>query len=77
MIKQVYSLQLDDRMKQGVAGLDGMGVNMARRLRRGGLEVACFNRTASVTDGLVAETGAVAEMWQGFGGHAPGQDSAK
>lgn len=34
-----------------------MGANMARRLQRGGVEVVCFNRSANVTDALVAEAG--------------------
>jgi 6-phosphogluconate dehydrogenase len=34
-----------------------MGANMARRLRRGGIEVVAFNRSAAVTDALVAEVG--------------------
>jgi 6-phosphogluconate dehydrogenase len=37
-----------------------MGANMARRLRRGGIEVAAFNRSAEVTDTLVAEVGVTA-----------------
>ena len=42
-------------MKLGIAGLGKMGANMARRLRRGGIEVVAFNRSADVTDALVAE----------------------
>ena len=47
-------------MKLGIAGLGKMGANMARRLRRGGIEVAAFNRSAEVTDTLVAEVGVTA-----------------
>jgi 6-phosphogluconate dehydrogenase len=47
-------------MKLGLAGLGKMGGNMARRLRRGGIEVVGFNRGAEVTDGLVAEAGITA-----------------
>mgnify|MGYP000016454223 FL=1 len=44
-------------MHLGIIGLGRMGANMARRLRRGGIEVTAFNRTQSVTDELAAETG--------------------
>jgi len=44
-------------MEMGIAGLGRMGANMVRRLRRGGIEVTAFNRTAAVTDDLVAEVG--------------------
>ncbi len=47
-------------MKLGIAGLGKMGANMARRLRRGGIEVVAFNRSADVTDALVAEVGVTA-----------------
>jgi len=47
-------------VKLGIAGLGKMGANMARRLRRGGIEVAAFNRSAEVTDTLVAEVGVTA-----------------
>ncbi len=47
-------------MKLGIAGLGKMGANMARRLRRGGIEVAGFNRGADVTDQLVADVGITA-----------------
>jgi 6-phosphogluconate dehydrogenase len=47
-------------MKLGIAGLGKMGSNMARRLRRGGIEVVAFNRSAGVTDHLVAEVGVTA-----------------
>jgi 6-phosphogluconate dehydrogenase len=44
-------------MLLGIAGLGKMGANMARRLRRGGVEIAAFNRHADVTDALAAEVG--------------------
>jgi len=44
-------------MNLGIAGLGKMGANMARRLRRGGIEVTAFNRSAGVTDDLAAEVG--------------------
>lgn len=47
-------------MKLGVAGLGKMGANMARRLRRSGIDVVAFNRSAEVTDALVAEVGVTA-----------------
>ena len=47
-------------MKLGIAGLGKMGANMARRLRRGGIEVVAFNRSADVTDAVVAEVGVTA-----------------
>jgi 6-phosphogluconate dehydrogenase len=47
-------------MKLGIAGLGKMGANMARRLRRGDIEVIAYNRTASVADELVAEAGVTA-----------------
>jgi 6-phosphogluconate dehydrogenase len=47
-------------MKIGIAGLGKMGANMVRRLRRGGVDVVCLNRTAAVTDALVDEVGATA-----------------
>jgi 6-phosphogluconate dehydrogenase len=47
-------------VKLGIAGLGKMGANMARRLRRGGIEVVAFNRSADVTDALVAEVGVTA-----------------
>jgi 6-phosphogluconate dehydrogenase len=40
--------------------LGKMGANMARRLRRGGIDVVAFNRSAEVTDALVAEVGVTA-----------------
>ena len=47
-------------MKLGLAGLGRMGANMARRLRRGGIEVVACNRSREVTDALARETGLVA-----------------
>ncbi len=44
-------------MKLGMIGLGKMGGNMARRLRKSGIEVAGFNRDASVTEALAAECG--------------------
>ena len=57
----MYSWQLRGiGMKLGIAGLGKMGANMVRRLHRGGVDVVCLNRTASVTDALVAEEGVTA-----------------
>ena len=36
-------------MKLGLIGLGRMGANMARRLRKGGIEVSAWNRNAEVT----------------------------
>jgi len=47
-------------MKLGIAGLGRMGANMARRLRRGGIDVAGFNRSPDVTDSLATEVGVTA-----------------
>ena len=44
-------------MKLGLIGLGRMGANMARRLRRGGVQVVAYNRNAEVTRALAAETG--------------------
>jgi len=41
----------------GMIGLGRMGANMARRLRKGGIEVAGYNREAKVTQTLAKETG--------------------
>jgi 6-phosphogluconate dehydrogenase len=41
----------------GLIGLGRMGANMARRLRKGGIEVVAFNRSADVTQDLARETG--------------------
>jgi 6-phosphogluconate dehydrogenase len=38
-------------------GLGRMGANMARRLRKGGIEVVAFNRNVEVTQSLARETG--------------------
>ncbi len=47
-------------MKLGIAGLGKMGANMARRLRRGDIDVVAYNRSREVSDGLAAETGLTA-----------------
>ena len=47
-------------MKIGMVGLGRMGGNMARRLRRGGIEVVAYNRSYDVTEALAKETGATA-----------------
>jgi len=47
-------------MKLGLIGLGRMGANMARRLRRGGIEVVGYNRNPDVTRALAAETGLTA-----------------
>ncbi len=44
-------------MKLGLIGLGRMGANMARRLRRGGVDVVAYNRHTAVTDALATETG--------------------
>lgn len=44
-------------MKLGLVGLGRMGANMARRLRRAGLEVVGWNRRPEVTEALARETG--------------------
>jgi len=41
----------------GLIGLGRMGANMARRLRKGGVEVVAWNRDAKVTRDLAKETG--------------------
>ncbi len=45
-------------MQIGLIGLGKMGMNMARRLRRGGHQVVAYNRTAEKVEQLVEETGA-------------------
>ncbi|MEJ2106790.1 MAG: decarboxylating 6-phosphogluconate dehydrogenase [Acidiferrobacteraceae bacterium] len=47
-------------MKLGMIGLGRMGANMARRLRRGGIEVIAYNRHAQVARDLATETGLTA-----------------
>lgn len=42
-------------MKIAMVGLGRMGSNMARRLRRGGIEVIGFNRTFGITEKLARE----------------------
>lgn len=44
-------------MKIGLVGLGRMGANMARRWRRGAIEVVAWNRNADVTRELAQETG--------------------
>ncbi len=46
-------------MQLAMIGLGRMGGNMARRLRRGGIEVVGYNRSRAVTEALAAETGLV------------------
>jgi 6-phosphogluconate dehydrogenase len=47
-------------MTIGLVGLGRMGANMARRLRRGGVEIVAWNRNAEVTQALARETGLTA-----------------
>ena len=47
-------------MQFGIIGLGRMGANMARRLRRGDMNIAVFNRSPEVAHSLAKETGAVA-----------------
>ncbi|MDX1516684.1 MAG: decarboxylating 6-phosphogluconate dehydrogenase [Woeseiaceae bacterium] len=47
-------------MQIGLIGLGKMGGNMARRLRRAGIDVVGFNRDSDVTAALAAECGLVA-----------------
>jgi len=44
-------------MKIGMIGLGRMGLNMARRLARGGIEVAAYNRTVQKAKDFAAEEG--------------------
>jgi len=44
-------------VKLGVVGLGRMGANMARRLRRAGIELVAWNRNAETTRELARETG--------------------
>jgi len=44
-------------VEMGMIGLGRMGANMARRLRKGGIDVAGYNREAKVTQTLAKETG--------------------
>ena len=46
-------------MTLGMIGLGKMGGNMARRLRRAGIEVVGFNQDSDATDTLAAEVGLV------------------
>ncbi len=47
-------------MKLGMIGLGKMGGNMARRLRRAGIEVVGFNQDADATEVLASEVGLIA-----------------
>lgn len=47
-------------MKLGLVGLGRMGGNMARRWRRGGIDVVAWNRSTEVTQTLATECGLVA-----------------
>ena len=47
-------------MELGLIGLGRMGANMARRLRKGGIDVVAWNRNAGVTQELAKETGLTA-----------------
>jgi 6-phosphogluconate dehydrogenase len=47
-------------MEIGMVGLGRMGANMARRLVRGGIKVAAYNRSFEVTENLARETGLAA-----------------
>ena len=44
-------------MQLGMVGLGRMGGNMARRLRRGGVELAAYNRELAAAEQLAQETG--------------------
>ena len=44
-------------MQLALLGLGRMGANMARRLRRGGIELHAWNRNAEITEKLATETG--------------------
>ncbi len=44
-------------MRMGMIGLGRMGANMARRLRRGGIEVVGYNRSPEIVDALAREEG--------------------
>ncbi len=46
-------------MKMALIGLGKMGGNMARRLRRGGIEVVGFNRSPEIVNRLAAEEGVI------------------
>ncbi|MDA1107609.1 MAG: decarboxylating 6-phosphogluconate dehydrogenase [Proteobacteria bacterium] len=47
-------------MRIALAGLGKMGANMARRLRRGGIEVVGFNRSHEIVKQLAREEGVIA-----------------
>ncbi|MEJ2346605.1 MAG: decarboxylating 6-phosphogluconate dehydrogenase [Gammaproteobacteria bacterium] len=44
-------------MRMAMIGLGKMGANMARRLRRGGIEVVGYNRSREIVDQLLREEG--------------------
>ncbi|OOZ41808.1 6-phosphogluconate dehydrogenase (decarboxylating) [Solemya pervernicosa gill symbiont] len=46
-------------MKIGLVGLGKMGGNMARRLRRGGIEVVGYNRSSAIVEQLADEEGMI------------------
>ena len=46
-------------MRLGMIGLGKMGGNMARRLRRAGIEVVGFNQDVKATDALASEVGLI------------------
>lgn len=60
-------------MQLGMIGLGRMGGNMARRLRRAGIEVVAWDRAADIATGLAAETGleAAADLAALVGGLRP------
>ena len=47
-------------MQLGMVGLGRMGGNMARRLRRGGIDIAAYNREFASAERLAQETGLIA-----------------
>jgi 6-phosphogluconate dehydrogenase len=56
LLGAVYRLK-ETAMKLGMIGLGRMGGNMARRLRRGGIDVVGFAKNAAHTRELASETG--------------------
>jgi len=55
-------------MQIGMIGLGRMGMNMARRLIRGGHEVVAYNRTPAKADELAAEGGGAAHSLEALTG---------
>ena len=49
----------EETMRLGMIGLGRMGGNMARRLRRGDIEVVGFNRDLAATRKLADECGLI------------------